>query len=403
MSPSPLALPVCNSSFESTSPSEHDAQEQVVTIEKNEQRISEGTLPLGLPDFIAQAPFYNGMMQTVLTWTKRIKESALNEFNRRPLNLPIDDGTGDCLTAELLQPHSDVGANRPLIVLLHGLGGTSQSVYIRSAAHYLCSQGNRVVRLNFRGAGDAAGCCDEIHHPGRYRDLAALFSSVSNNPQFQSELEAGVVLAGFSLGGSVLLNYLAREDLDDRIRGAITISAPLDLKSTSRCLDKPTRWPFQRYLLHKMRHEINRSNVDITPAEEKAIKNARSVWEFDKTFTAPRAGYSDVESYYADNSAGTRLSQINIPTLLLFAKDDPLIDGQGYLNRNWDDNPCLIPAMVPDGGHVGFHASPNSLPDNATRWHEACIHQFVNSLQSTDHQIPSDCSNYQEKQYAQLV
>ncbi|MAT14810.1 MAG: hypothetical protein CMJ46_06015 [Planctomyces sp.] len=378
-------------------------------VDRKTRLIDDLPLPFGLPQFKAVPPFYGGMSQTALTWLRRVPEDALDQFHRQKLNLPVEDGTGDCLSAEFLRPQSRTAHERPLIVLLHGLGGTSQSVYIRSAANFLCSQGHRVVRLDFRGAGNSADQCSQIHHPGRYSDLSALFNAVGQSPSFQSELEAGVVLAGFSLGGSVLLNYLARENLDDRIRGAVSISAPLDLRSTSLCLNRPTRWPFQKYLLKKMKSEVKKQNLDLSAEERRAVEKTSSVWDFDENFTAPRAGYSDVDSYYAENSAGPQLSKINIPTLLLFAFDDPMIDGQGYLDRKWDENPCLIPAIVKDGGHVGFHARPGTLPHGATRWHETCIMKFVESLQDTKHQIKAGqhsrtgCLSRKEQHHAEQL
>ncbi|MEZ6048633.1 MAG: alpha/beta fold hydrolase [Planctomycetaceae bacterium] len=290
---------------------------------------------LELPEFVPTRCFGSGMMQTSLTWLKRVSDSSWDQYERRHLTLPISDGTGDCLTAELIKPDDPEAEARPLIVLLHGLGGTSQSVYMRSAALYLCKQGYRVVCLNFRGVGNASEKCDHIHHPGRYSDLTALFNEVGSSESYEQELSAGVILVGFSLGGSVLLNYLAREDLDSRIIGAVSVSAPLDLMATSKCLKLPTRWMFQYYLLQKMKQELLCPASRVTDKEKVCIRNASSVWEFDKTFTAPHSGYDTVEEYYRDNSAGPVLDRIEIPTLLLFSLDDPIVDGSEYTNRNW--------------------------------------------------------------------
>lgn len=335
---------------------------------------------LCLPEFVQRPPWWGGMLQTIRTRFFPLPDYALDRFPRRGFEIPLGDDSGDRLTGQLIRPADNALPGRPLVVLLHGLGGTSQSVYMRSCADFLCGKGYRVACLNFRGCGDSGRRCTEIHHPGRTEDLVALLEALRQDDWSRKELSDGVVLVGFSLGGSVLLNFLANPSVSERVLGAVTISAPLDLKSTSSTLNRLSRWPLQYYLLRRMKSEILDRETDLREDERRAVRRAESVWAFDKTFTAPRCDYQDVESYYEQNSAGTRLNEIQTPTLLLFSLDDPVVDGDQYRRVEWSSNPRLIPAIVDHGGHVGFHARPGTLPEGAQRWHESCILEFVESL-----------------------
>ena len=135
------------------------------------------------------------------------------------------------------------------------------------------------------------------------------------------------------MGGSVLLRFLGDssrrtdessiEDGDESAResplgilGAVTVSAPLDLSATSKCLGRPSRWVYQQYLLSKMRSQALHEDAELTAEERKAVKAARSIWAFDETFTAPRCGFDDVNDYYESYSAKSKLAQIDVPTLL---------------------------------------------------------------------------------------
>ncbi|QEF99250.1 putative hydrolase [Stieleria maiorica] len=366
---------------------------------------------LRLPDYKpfwprATRPFLagntlGGMLQTVGNKFRPTPESALDRFDCTSIELPIRDGSGDILAGDFYRPDHPV-ADRPLVVLLHGLGGTSQSDYIVSAARLLCDEGNRVVCLDFRGCGDADPKSDGIHHPGRTGDLSALMRAVQRDDWAQGELDDGVVLVGFSLGGSVLLKFLAEEDIDRRVVGAITVSAPLDLRSTALNLSKPSVWPIQRYLLRRMKSEVLDGPADLTDDECAAIRQARSVWMFDETFTAPRCGFASVEEYYRENSAGPLLSEIDVPTLLIFAENDPVVSTNDYRQYDGKGNQKLHRAIVPDGGHVGFYAEQGSLPHATLRWHESCIASFLEQLTLNPNSSPDAGRTEKEMKHAKV-
>ena len=365
-------------------------------------------LPDWVPDFVPQSPWYSGHLQTFIQHWDRPPQLH-GRFPAQELKLPLDDGTDDCLAATLYSPHYleqvETAEKRPVIVLLHGLGGTSQSSYIQSSADFLLGKGHHVLLIDFRGAGDSADHCDRVHHPGRAEDIAALLRAV--HEQTKSRLrEHGVVLVGYSLGGSVLLNFLAqspragsstaapsceqsqtseqRDSLESvGVLGAVAVSAPLDLEATSRCLKQPSRWIYQRYLLRRMRAQTLRDQLELSDDERQVVSKASSVWDFDAQFTAPRCGFDSVEEYYRAYSAGPKLADIDVPTLLIYALDDPFVPSPQYVEVDWQSLPLLQPLITASGGHCGFRGR-----DLTGYWHDECVDRFVRRMNRQRHTAP---------------
>ena len=288
------------------------------------------------------------------------------------LEIPTSDGTGDRLAADLFLPDESAfprqGAGRPLVVLLHGLGGDAESAYMRGCLSDLLGAGLRVVALNFRGAGRSHETCSEYLHPGRTGDVRALLTYLEEDTE-RDLFESGVILCGFSLGGSILLKALATAETEtlDGVRAAVTVSAPLDLAECSRQLKRTRNHLYERYLLKRMRDQIRLSPGGVTDEELAAVDAASTVWEFDETFTAPRRGFETVEAYYREDSAGRRLDKIAVPTLLLVADDDPFVPLETYEQFDWAAHPHLVRKRTPTGGHTGF------LCESGPTYHSRCL------------------------------
>ena len=283
------------------------------------------------------------------------------------LAVPASDGTGDVLAADLFLPE-DEKPGRPLVALLHGLGGDADSAYMRSCLGDLLAAGLRVVTLNFRGAGRSHETCDNYLHPGRTGDVRALLTYLEEDTD-RDLFGQGVILCGFSLGGSILLKALATAD-DAALRGvraAVTVSAPLDLAECSRRLGYLRNHVYEAFLLKKMRDQIHLSPGGVSDEELAAVDAAKTVWQFDETFTAPRRGFETVEAYYREDSAGRRLGDVTVPTLLLVADDDPFVPLETYERFDWAARPHLVKHRTPTGGHTGFFC------DGGPLYHSRCI------------------------------
>jgi hypothetical protein len=255
--------------------------------------------------------------------------------------------------------------DRPLVILLHGLTGCERSSYVRLSALQLLERGYSVLRLNLRGAGPSRAYCREGYHAGRTEDLHHVLNGLP-----AAATRSGVALVGYSLGGNILLKFLAEEKAAAHpVRAAVSISAPIDLALTQRRILEPRNRVYHAYLLNRMRKEAMLLLRDRRWRRRVLLSN--SVREFDERVTAPLYGFAGADDYHARCSAGPVLGRIPVPTLLIHGLDDPWIPADPYLAFDWRANPRLTPLLPPQGGHVGFHGRGDRMP-----WHDRCIVRF---------------------------
>jgi hypothetical protein len=290
------------------------------------------------------------------------------------LSIPTLDDADDKLLGRLVRPagtDADAPPDCPLVVLLHGLAGHADSVYMHKTALHLLDHGRDVLLMNFRGAGESDRTCLKHHHPGRSDDIRALFEA--DYPGRDELLRCGAVLVGFSLGGNVLIKFLG-EGASPAVRAAMTISAPLDLQATSRYLGRARNLPYRAYLLSKLRYRIRTDPDGLSERDSRRIFWTSSIWEFDRRFTAPRNGYDSVRAYYADNSCADELPNVDVPTAMVYAMDDPFVPSNLYRRFDWDRHRALRPLLTDHGGHVGFNERDGAL------WHNRCLMRLLEEV-----------------------
>ena len=159
---------------------------------------------LDLPPFKPRFPWWGADLQT-LSVLLQSSPSDMSPHTSERLCFPMADRTGDILLGMLDRPEEPM-ANRPLVILIHGLTGCEDSVYILSAARHLLDQGYTVLRLNVRGAGSSRAYCGEHHHVGRTADFRRVLWQLP-----EDLTRDGVVAIGYSVGGAMLLKYLGEE------------------------------------------------------------------------------------------------------------------------------------------------------------------------------------------------
>jgi len=222
------------------------------------------------------------------------------------------------------------------------------------------------LRLNLRGAGPSARTCRQRYHAGRGADIAGALAALDS-----LLLRDGVVLAGFSLGGNILLNFLVNEAAGLPVRAAVTVSTPIDLAAASRRISAWRNRLYERYLVKRMKSDW--AHVELTEGERAALARVRSVRAFDDLLVAPRNGFGTADRYYAECSAQRVMDRIRVPTLLIHAANDPWVPAQAYRAFDWAGNPRLAPLVARGGGHVGFHQR-----GDPPTWHDACLaHWFA--------------------------
>jgi len=319
------------------------------------------------PSFTARAPWWGGDLQTLRSFFIR-RYGRLDPYPVERLSLPMNDGSGDALSAVLNRPLQAMA--RPLAVLVHGLTGCEESFYLLNTAAHLLSLGFPVLRLNLRGAGPSRPFCRLQYHAGRSEDFAAALAALP-----KALAAAGVVAIGYSLGANMLLKYLGEHGAAAAVLAAVAVSAPLALAETSRRLMRRRNALYQTYLLTEMKREAVAPGAEVSARERAAIAEARSIWDFDNGFSAPRNGFAGAEDYYERNGAGRFLDGIAVPTLVIHALDDPWIPPTAYLAHDWRRNRNLMPLLPRRGGHVGFQGRGHRLA-----WHDRCIERFLGEM-----------------------
>ncbi len=121
-----------------------------------------------------------------------------------------------------------------------------------------------------------------------------------------------------------------------------------------------------------MKREMRSAPGGISADEDATLESVRTILDFDERFVAPRNGFADAKDYYARNHARQFLGEIQVPTLLMHALDDPWIPSTMYTDYPWSTNPNLEALLPRGGGHVGFHARGDRVP-----WHDRCLAVFL--------------------------
>ena len=338
------------------------------TISQEQLSPHDEAIGLRFPEFRQRAPWLGGDLQSIRNFLCR---PAIKLGSGERVVLPLGDGSGDRLSAMLHRPGKDTAAKRPLVILIHGLTGCEDSIYMRASAAHLLWAGFRVLRLNLRGAGPTRPYCGLHYHAGRTEDLRMVLAALPSRLT-----EAGVVGVGFSLGGNLLLKYLGETGSRAAFLAAATVSAPLDLTVTAYCLGAPRNALYHWYFLREYQREVLAPASVVTPDERRAARAARNLWEFDERFTAPRNGFEGAADYYRRNSSRLFLDDIAVPTLAIHALDDPIVPGEPYRDYDWRRNRRLLPMPQLTGGHVGFHDRRGGT------WHDRTIQAFFERVLS---------------------
>ena len=322
-----------------------------------------GVLPFDPPTFTPRFPWWGADLQTLAS--RLLPPVSLGPHTTERLSFAMADGTGDTFLAALDRPAAP-RAGTPMAILVHGLTGLETSRYMLSMSRHLLDRGQRVLRLNLRGAGPSRALCRDHYYAGRSQDFRHLLSLLPR------ELVAdGLVAVGYSLGGAMLLKYLGEEGAATPLAAAATVCAPIDLSLTCRNMMRARNWLYHRYILGQMKVEATGGAASLTAGEHAAIAGSRTVWDYDDRFIAPRYGFGGAEDYYERCRPTRFLPGIRIPTLVLAALDDPWIPGALYEGYDWAGNRALLPVLARHGGHVGFHG------DGSHPWSDRVIADFL--------------------------
>jgi predicted alpha/beta-fold hydrolase len=266
-------------------------------------------------------------------------------LQREDLELP--DGDTTVVDWMVDGPGPESGA--PILVILHGLEGSSESTYARMLLKAAAVRGWRAAVLHFRDCGDYRNRLPRRYHAGETGDIRFFLESMRSGGH-----DGPMFGAGFSLGGNVLLKYLGENGVATPLDAAVAVSVPLNLHDSAKALSTGFSKIYQHHLLKKMKKAIGRKFDQYTAAFDwHRTMAARTFAEFDDAVTAPLHGFTGKDEYYDRCSSWRYLEHIRIPTLIVNSLDDPFM------------TPASLPSAteLPDsvqlevsthGGHIGY-------------------------------------------------
>jgi predicted alpha/beta-fold hydrolase len=259
---------------------------------------------------------------------------------------------------------------RPLLVLFHGLEGTSRSHYAEAFADFARVHGMRYAVPHFRGCSGELNLAPRAYHSGDFEEIGWILQ------RFRAEHTGPIIAVGISLGGNALLRWA--EEMGDTagqvVQGVASVSSPIDLAAGGYAIGKGfNRLVYTRMFLATMKPKALRK-LQQHPGlfDRDALANARDLYEFDNVFTAPLHGFKSTEDYWARASAKPQLHRIRVPALVVNARNDPFVPAW-CLPSQGDVGEYVTLWQPAHGGHVGFPSGRipghvRTMPDAVGGW-----------------------------------
>ena len=243
-------------------------------------------------------------------------------------------------------------------ILVHGLEGSSTSQYIVGTADKCWAAGMNVVRMNVRGCGGSE--CSSLYHSGLSADIGEIVR------QLISEGIPAIALAGFSMGGNMVLKLLGDwgEQTPPQVRAAAAISPGMDLSISADALHSLSNRLYELRFLFSLWRSMRRKAKQYPRQHRRPpLRSLRSIRDFDDAVTAPFFGFRGAEDYYTRASATPTIGRIAVPTLVIHSTDDPFVRLLPTTIDALRANRNVKLLLLNHGGHCGFLGAANGADD----------------------------------------
>lgn len=311
------------------------------------------------------ARLWNGHLQTIVpSLFRKVAVSYVRERIQTPdqdfLDLDWAEGLGQGAEGSALRAEG----KRPLVILSHGLEGDSTRQYITGMVRHLTQHSFDCLAWNFRSCSGEMNRLPRFYHSGATEDLDFIVRHAMQQGYRR------ISLIGYSLGGNLTLKYVGERGaaLPEAVEKAIAFSAPIDLAASCEMLNRGfSRIYLRRFLRHLKEKVVEKEKLFPAEISSKHYRRIRTFADFDDRYTAPLHGFRDASEYYARNSAIQFLRSIQIPTLLINAKNDPMLAPECFPEAMARELPNVFMEFPEQGGHCGF---PSGSDIQGTYWSE---------------------------------
>ena len=300
--------------------------------------------------------YFNAYLETLVPYF--FTKTHWLDYERERIEL--DDG--DFLDLDWLRK----GSNK-LIVVSHGFEGNSRDHFIEQSAAYLSNDYDILV-WHYRGCSEEMNRLPRFYHHGDLPDLHAIITHAAGAGQYSK-----VVLLGFSMGGSLIVNYLGSSGVHSSVQAGIAFSAPFDLKAASQKL----KAGFNKYLrdsfLKKCKSKIVRKAAQFPDKFDlQGLDKIADLEELLERYVLPLHGFGSIQEYYAKWSGYQYLQQVRRPLLIVNAKNDPMLSAECYPSEAAANNAWVHLETPRYGGHTGF-----TKKIDGKRWYIHRIEAFI--------------------------
>lgn len=304
-------------------------------------------MPLVPSNYSPAFPFKNGHFATIYSGLIR----RVNGLDQERERLELTDG--DFIDLDWSKAHEP---RHKVVILLHGLEGNGQRPYITGSAKEFNKYGYDACAVNFRGCSGQTNRSYRSYHSGATEDLEEVINHILQHRKYDE-----IYIKGFSLGGNMALKYAGeRSDLPKEIKGIIAVSVPCSLHSSLIELLKPKNIlyarRFRNHLVDKLRAK-QKLFPDLISNED--IYNIKTLKDFDDIYTSKAHGFKDAMDYYEQCSSLQFLAAVQIPSLILNARNDSFLGEACYPFAEAEKLSNIYLEIPAYGGHVGFHGDRN--------------------------------------------
>src|SRR6516225_8544248 len=259
----------------------------------------------------------------------------------------------------------------PVIVIVHGLEGSSDSNYARGIAGKAFVRGFHSIRMNQRNCGGTEQLTPTLYNSGLSGDYRAVLMELMEEGFEQ------IFFVGYSMGGNLVTKMAGElgEEAPMQLQGVATVCPALDLSRSADALELRENYLYQRHFVSGLMGRYRRK-AELFPGRyaKNGFGPIRTVREFDDAITAPAFGFKDAEEYYESAGAKRVIACVRVPLLVVTAQDDPFVPYPSFLAARVEDNPCVQFLAPEHGGHCGFISKWSG---EERFWAEARIVEFV--------------------------
>jgi predicted alpha/beta-fold hydrolase len=319
-------------------------------------------MPVLSSDFLPTIPFRNGYFNTTYR-PLFMKDKATYERKR------IKTWDQDFFDLDF----SLVGSET-LVLLIHGLEGSSESRYMSSNVNHLNSKGLDTVCFNLRGCSGEDNLLLATYHSGKTEDVDFVVNHLIDTYKYKN-----IIIIGFSLGGNLTLKYIGEKgnNISPIIKGGIAASVPIDIGSAEIEMDKLKNKLYMEMFFKTMKNKILEKAFKFPEykLDQGKLFKATKFKHLEHLYTVPVFGFESPEDYWKKASSKPYLSNIKKPTLLINAKDDTFLSRECYPYEEAENSEFFFFEETKFGGHVGFMSS---FKPKENMWLEHRIVRFIN-------------------------